>query len=102
MTVVSCAAYIHVMFLLRLGCTCNCSVQHAFATCECNVLQILARATKIAELVAAEAAHETLLPADDDSHQQLSNMYSLADKVSFSCKGWPTHLQLSLHADTLE
>ena len=57
-------------------------VQHAVAKCECDVLQMLARATRIAELVAAESAHGTLLPAGDDSHQQLSNMYSLADKVS--------------------
>eukprot|EP00891_Asterochloris_glomerata_P002051 jgi/Astpho2/2051/Aster-00547 len=49
---------------------------------------MLARATRIAELVAAESAHGTLLPAGDDSHQQLSNMYSLADKVYSLADAW--------------
>ena len=46
------------------------------------MMQVLARATRIAELIAAESAHETLLPAGDDLHQQISKLYSLADKVS--------------------
>ena len=80
MIVMWCAARKHVLPTpgLHLG----ISVLHAFATCECDMMQVLARSTRIAELIAAESAHETLLPAGDDLHQQRSTMYSLADKVS--------------------